>query len=481
MKRNSFSLIILIGILLLAACSPKVQDTVVTPTVKEEVVKELDPNGCIQFNDLGLDKADRVSDNYNLYRDRIKEKDFKAAYPMWKDVYENAPSTNGRIDYVFRDGLKIYTDLYENTSDTQLQEKYVDTMMMIYEKAVICFPNKKSYYMSKQGKEFFYTYKDRLSDEEIYKMLKEAVEMDGNESRVSTIIPLSSLNYSLYSSGKITVDDARSTMENVNGIVDYNSKNCKDDKTCNAWTQVEQYTVELSDRYENKKGFYDCNYFMDKYYADYEAQPENCELIEDLYRKLKKAGCAKEEPRMVALVDQFKNKCREPVAVSTLVEARKALENEQYSKAISLYEKYVNEEAPNDEKKATYTFRIAKIYYAHLNKFSKSREYARKALKLKSNWGAPLILIGKLYASSGPLCGPGTGFKSQVVTWPAIDQWNEAKRADPSVASEANKLIRRYEKFMPSKADIFQRSMKEGGTFKVKCWIQESTKIRPAK
>jgi len=85
--------------------------------------------------------------------------------------------------------------------------------------------------------------------------------------------------------------------------------------------------------------------------------------------------------------------------------------------------------------------RIAKIHYAHTRKFSKARTAARQAMKHKSNWGAPLILIGKLYASSGPLCGPGTGFK-----------------------------------------DIFSRpEVKEGGTFKVKCWIQESTKVRAAK
>ena len=90
-------------------------------------------------------------------------------------------------------------------------------------------------------------------------------------------------------------------------------------------------------------------------------------------------------------------------------------------------------------------------------------------------------MIGKLYASSGPLCGPGTGFDSQVVCWPAIDKWNEAKRVDPSVATEANNLIGRYAKYMPSKADIFSRpDIKEGSTFKVKCWIQETTKVRAA-
>jgi len=130
---------------------------------------------------------------------------------------------------------------------------------------------------------------------------------------------------------------------------------------------------------------------------------------------------------------------------------------------------------------ATLLLRNAKIHYAHTRKFSKAREYARKAIKLKPNWGAPYILIGKLYASSGPLCGPGTGWDSQIVTWVAIDKWNKAKRVDPSVANEANRLIRQYSKYMPSKGDIFQRNLTEGGTYKVKCWIQETTTIRAAK
>ena len=88
------------------------------------------------------------------------------------------------------------------------------------------------------------------------------------------------------------------------------------------------------------------------------------------------------------------------------------------------------------------------------------------------------MLIGKLYASSGPLCGPGTGFDSQVVTWPAIDMFKKAKQVDPSVATEANKLIDTYTQYMPSKEDIFSRTMKEGSTYKVGCWINRNTTVR---
>jgi hypothetical protein len=478
MKRNTFLSILLLGIFLWVSCSPKVQEPIVSAEPEKEVVKELDPNGCITWNEIGAAKADRVTDNYNIYRDRIKSKNFQAAYPLWKNVYETSPKANGRIDYVFRDGLKIYTNFFENTSDTILQAKYGDTMAMIYEKALICFPEKKSYYLSKQGFEYYYKYKGRATDEEIYTMLKTAVEIDKNESRVSTIIPLSSLNYRLYAEEKIGIEDARGVMENVNEIVKHNVEFTENKKEKNAWTQVEQYTLELSDRYENSQGFYDCDYFITKYYSAYETSPDNCEVIEDLYRKLKRSGCEAENPKLVALADAYRSKCR--TVNPDLLCGKEALENDQFSKAIECYERYVSS-TENPEQKASFLLRIAKIHYAHTRQFSKARAAAQDAMKYKSNWGEPLILIGKLYASSGPLCGPGTGFDSQVVCWPAIDKWNEAKRVDPSVAAEANNLVVRYAKYMPSKADIFSRpDIKEGSTFTVKCWIQETTKVRAA-
>ncbi|MDX1409739.1 MAG: hypothetical protein R3330_16435, partial [Saprospiraceae bacterium] len=89
-------------------------------------------------------------------------------------------------------------------------------------------------------------------------------------------------------------------------------------------------------------------------------------------------------------------------------------------------------------------------------------------------------MIGKLYASSGPLCGPGRGWDSQIVTWPAIDQFMQARRVDPSVSAEANKWINYYSRYMPSVEDIFQRQLQEGQSFTVGCWIQETTTIRAA-
>ena len=442
---------------------------------------EFGESDCAKFDDLGEAKSDEISDNYTIYRDRINAKNFQKAYPLWKSVYQSAPKTNGRIDYVFRDGIKIYTAFHKATTDTILQDKYVDTMMMIYEKAVICFPEKKAYYYSKEGVDMFYKYKGKMSKEDIYFRLKTAAELDGNETRVSTIIPLSSLNFSLNEDEKISKEDSRKTLENINSIVQMNFENCKDEKTCNAWAQVEQYTLELSQRFENKKGFYSCNFFIEKYYAAFEASPDDCAKIEELYRKFKSADCSVDNPKMVKLIDTFKENCMKPTADPDLACGRENLDNDRFKDAIDCYDRYISKTS-DMEAKANFSLRVAKIYYLYLRNFTKARTYAKQAADYKSNWGEPYLLIGKLYASSGSLCGPGTGFDSQVVTWAAIDKFIEAKRIDPSAANEADKLINIYSKYMPSKEDVFSRpKVKEGENYQVKCWIQETTRVRVGK
>jgi len=121
---------------------------------------------------------------------------------------------------------------------------------------------------------------------------------------------------------------------------------------------------------------------------------------------------------------------------------------------------------------------VSKIYNAHLKNFSQARSYALKAAEVRPEWGEPYIVIGRLYASSGPRCGRGRGWDSQIVVWPAIDAWNKAKSIDPGVRDEANKWINRYAQFMPNKEDVFIRNLQVGESFYVGCWIQRSTRIR---
>ena len=108
----------------------------------------------------------------------------------------------------------------------------------------------------------------------------------------------------------------------------------------------------------------------------------------------------------------------------------------------------------------------------------KARTYALKAAELNPGWGKPYIFIGELYASSGPLCGSGRGWNSQVVTWAATDVWQKAKDIDPSVAAEADKNINNYAQYYPMKNEGFMKGIMQGQSYKIGCWIGTTTKAR---
>jgi len=265
-------------------------------------------------------------------------------------------------------------------------------------------------------------------------------------------------------------------------IVDLVSKKISDckGKECETWGIINDYAPGLLSSLEGLKGFYPCEYFSNRYYAEYEANPADCDVITDTYRKLKYGQCPTDHPNMVTLNNAYNKNCYTPPPSSgPLKKAREALDAGNFKEAVALYDTYISS-ATDMNKKADIQLRVAKIYYVHIKNFPKARKYALEAANTRANWGAPYMLIGKLYASSGPLCGPGRGWDSQVVTWPAIDKFEYAKKIDPSVAGEANKLINDYKKYMPSKEDIFIRRISEGDSFTVPCWIQEKTRVRVA-
>jgi tetratricopeptide (TPR) repeat protein len=245
---------------------------------------------------------------------------------------------------------------------------------------------------------------------------------------------------------------------------------------CDRWAIIESYAPERLEAFETVRGFYDCDYYTDKYFSQFEENQEDCDVIRMVFSRLRWGGCDDTNEKLKELIRVGNENC---VEEGPLEKAYEALRNAEYDLAIQLFESAA-EEAEDPEKKGQWLLTVAKIYYAHKRNFPQSRQYARQAAEVRPNWGEPFILIGQLYASSGPLCGPGTGWDSQVVVWPALDAWNRAKRIDPSVAGEANKWIGRYARYMPSKEDVFQRNLSTGQSFRVGCWIQETTTIRTA-
>ncbi len=460
---------------LVIGCTPKTTKEIIdSPVVKTDKPEE-PKNPCTTFADLSPSERDQAETAYVLYKDFYDAKDYKEAYSYWKKAYRLAPGSNGRVKYQFDHGVGIYADFFKNTSDPKLQAAYVDTVMMIYDKRIECFGD-EAYIQGRKAYDYYYNYPDYATDLKKYELFKAALDGKGKESDYFIINPMTKLLYDLFQQEKISLTEAQDGVTKLSEAISYGTANC--DKDCAAWEVIKSYAPNRLEALEAVDDFYDCNYYSSKYFPEFEANSTDCETIQFVSRRMFRGKCDVNDTKMQQLKTAYTTYCYTPPPPAGPCSIANDLYNEgKYSEAVTKYEECL--ESVNDmDKKARYKLLIAKIYYRDLKNFSKARKFALEAASIKSNWGEPYMLIGKLYASSGPLCGPGTGWDSQIVTWPAIDKWEYAKSIDPSVAADASKLIAQYKKYMPNKEDVFIRSLKPGQTYKVPCWINENTKIR---
>ncbi len=472
--------ILIIGafVFALTSCGSKTATAIAEEVIEETPVVEAPAEAltpCTTLSQLNSGDRDEAETAFVLYRDFVKAGDMAKALPLWKKAYQLAPGANGRIQYHFDDGVKIYTDLFKKAQDKMQKQAYVDTVMMIYDKRVECFGNEATI-KGRKAFDYYYNFYEYSDADKTFNLFKEAVESKGKEADYFVINPFSSLLHDRVVDGKISKEEGSKLAVTLDSAIAHGLATCGN--KCEAWNIIADYAPNRLESLEGVDDFYDCDYYSNKYYTQFLESPADCEVIELAYRRMLRGKCDINDPRLVEVkAAKDKNCFTPPPPPGLLKQAFDLYSTGDYKGAIVLFEKFIDQ-TTDVEKKAKYTLLIAKIYYGDIKNFSSARKYARDAANMKSNWGEPYILIGKLYASSGPLCGPGRGWDSQIVTWPAIDKFQYAKKIDPSVAGEANKWINTYSQYMPSREDIFQRGIKEGSAFKVGCWINESTTVR---
>ena len=141
--------------------------------------------------------------------------------------------------------------------------------------------------------------------------------------------------------------------------------------------------------------------------------------------------------------------------------------------AITYYEKAIKV-STNDEMKAICNCSIAKLLQKE-NNYIDARTYAREAIRLKPSYGLPYIIIATLYASN-PV--GQDNFEKSMTYWLAIDALLFGKLVDPSIATDAQTLIDRYNSLCPKKEEAFMHSITEGKTVWIGGWIKETTQAR---
>jgi hypothetical protein len=86
------------------------------------------------------------------------------------------------------------------------------------------------------------------------------------------------------------------------------------------------------------------------------------------------------------------------------------------------------------------------------------------------------MLIGDIYVASTRTFD-GTGIEKAAIFWVACDYYNKARKGFDCAADAVTKASD-YRKYFPNKEDAFMEGLKDGQSYRVGGWINETTTVR---
>ncbi len=415
---------------------------------------------------FGEDSAQCVR-NWSLYAEYYRQRNFEMAYEPWKWMFLNCPAATQNI-YIH--GANLLRNRYAQETDPQAREGIVDTLMMLYNQRIEYF-GREGFVLGRKAADLYQFRPDSVQRH--YELSEKSIEKEGLGSQADVLLINFQAATNLYEAGMIEGPKIVEKFSRASDIIDYNLENNPQD------------SIYFNPAKENIEALFEpfasCDNLVALFEDRFQENPNDPDLLERITSMLDDSGC-----RDTELFYQASKNYHElnPKAESAILMGR--LENDRgnhgqaityLQQAIELYKE--KEEDVTSEKFRTYLL-MANISYRDRNRMPEARNFARKAEEVNPNDGRPNILIGEMYAASAEDCGDDD-FTKKVAYWVAVDEFIKARDAaeDPTVEERARELIRTYRQYFPDNELIFFHGYSEGDSYRVQCWINQTTRVRP--
>lgn len=405
----------------------------------------------------GKDSA-TCRENLSTMSEFVKIKVYDYAYAPWQYCFKNCPESSKNI---YIQGEKIIENKIQTAKSDEEKEAYIDTLMMLYDQRIQYF-GQKGKVLGKKGVDILKYRKEQIED--AYSILKESLELEKDKVDEAVAASLVTVSGVLFREGKIEADEM---ISNYLIAIKYLEAQKSTNKTKQAIESVEKTFAE--------SGAADCDALIKIFTPKYEENSENVEVLNKITELLKETGCQESDLFAKASESLFN---LEPSAKSGANLAMVFASRGELDKAKDYYLKAIEIETDNVQK-SKYYYQLAAIALEEKS-MPNVKKYCNEAITYDPNYGAAYILLGNAYASSSGSCG-SSNFQKAAVFLAAVDKFIKAKSVDESVTSEANNLISKYSNYFPNQEDAFFEGYTDGQSYKIGCWIDETTTIRTIK
>ncbi|NDW13252.1 hypothetical protein D0T50_10130 [Bacteroides sp. 214] len=419
-------------------------------------------------------QTENCNSNSSISHEAVKAGNYKDAYLPWKEVMKDCPTLRY---YTYSDGFDIlkYFLEKETTKGTPEYKAYFDELMAAHDQLMEYTPELqkkakgiRSVARSTGMKALDYLqFAPEVDANVAYNWLKESVSVE--QSKTSAAL----LFYFLQSSyNKLKADPSHSEVF----IQDYlNASQWADEAIANTDREnVKQSFVATKDNLVAlfiNSGAADCESLQAIYAPKVEENKTDLEYLKKVIEIMRMMKCTESDAYFQASLYSYQI---EPTAGAAAGCAAMAYKKGDVDDSVKFFDEAIELE-DDDVVKAEYAYKVA-VVLSSVNKFGQARAYAQKAININGNYGAPYILIARLYAANYKWSDESA--LNKCTYFVVIDKLQRAKAVDSSVADEANELIRAYSPHTPAASELFMLGYKVGDTVTVGGWIGETTKIR---
>ena len=241
----------------------------------------------------GPDSVKCIENNslyYEFYKQwktsNFENASWKDAITPWRWVYINCPQSTINI---FLHGESIVEAMVTNETDKTLKEKYIDTLMMVYDNRIKYY-GKEGYVLGKKGVDL-YKYRPE-SYEEVYAILGKSISLEGNSSGGPALIYYFRAAEKLVKAEKAEKSILVDIYDKVSDIIDFNLKDCQaknDTKNIANWENVKT-NIELS-----FEPYATCEDLISIYTVKFNNTPNDIDLLKKITKILDKKNCTDSE------------------------------------------------------------------------------------------------------------------------------------------------------------------------------------------
>jgi tetratricopeptide (TPR) repeat protein len=381
--------------------------------------------------------------------------------PLWAAMNE-CPASSEKM-YV--DAVNIYRKLIEETPEGPLRESRIDTLLQIYEQRMEYFGGEGNV-LGREGRDLLTYRGDDLEEvQKAYDMLKRSIVLEGKKSKEAVL--LLSVSSSITLNRAEIIDDNQVIEDYLRVVTILDQLEGRSSR----WEKTRATVDEIM----LKENILTCE-TLDGYFEPlFELSKDDISFLKKVNNFYRTTGCELSDINARATESLYE---LEPGPESAHNLAILFITRNEFEKAAEYLKLAVVGENVEPETTAEWFYELTVVSSA-LNKYCEAIEYAREAIRLKSDYGKAYIQLGDaMLATRDKL---GDDFQQRTAFWAAADMYAKAASVDPSIESEARKRLNDYSGQFPNQEEVFFRDLKDGDAYQVEGCINQSTTVRSRK